>query len=80
MSVSWVVRLVPESLEAGELAGESELVATGERAAFRSTAELVEICRRQLATAGHVVLPDARDAAVIPLQSTHPDRLQGGLS
>ena len=77
MLVSWVVRLVPESLEAGELAGESELVATGERAAFRSTAELVEICRRQLDATGSVTLPDDRDAAVIPLQSTHSDRLQG---
>ena len=76
MLVSWVVRLVPESLEAGELAGESELVATGERAAFRSTAELVEICRRQLAATGQV-LPDGHDATVIPLQSTLPDRLQG---
>ena len=80
MLVSWVVRLVPESLEAGELAGESELVATGERAAFRSTAELIEICRRQLAGPDQVVLPDTRDATVIPLQSTQPDRVQGGLT
>ena len=46
-----VLRLVKSPLRAGQLAGELEWVDTGERLAFRSAEELVQLCQRHLADA-----------------------------
>jgi hypothetical protein len=46
MTVSVLLRLVPESLRAGAIVGEAELVETGERALVRDVAELVEFLKR----------------------------------
>lgn len=45
MIVTLVLRLVEERLAEGELAGEAELVRTGERATVRSAGELAEFAR-----------------------------------
>lgn len=41
MTVSVVLRLAPAALDAGRLAGEAELVATGERRVVRNVEELM---------------------------------------
>ncbi len=46
VTVSVVLRLADAALDAGRLAGEAELVATGERQVVRSAEELVAFVRR----------------------------------
>jgi hypothetical protein len=41
--VSYVIRLVPSSLAAGELVGQAEAVDTGRQSTFRNVEELVRI-------------------------------------
>jgi hypothetical protein len=41
VTISVVLRLAPTALDAGRLAGEAELVATGERTTVRSAEELI---------------------------------------
>ena len=55
MSVSFVLRLVPDELARGELVGQVEDVASGRVALFRGSAELVTFCASGLA-----VLPQSR--------------------
>jgi hypothetical protein len=59
VTVSVVLRLAPAALAAGRLAGEAELVATGERATVRNAEELVRFVARSSATAG-APAPQAR--------------------
>jgi hypothetical protein len=46
MTISIVLRVADAALDAGRLAGEVELVATGERAVVRNADELVAFLRR----------------------------------
>jgi hypothetical protein len=46
MTVSVVLRLTPAALEAGRLAGEVEVVATGERAVVKDAEDLLAFLRR----------------------------------
>jgi hypothetical protein len=46
MSVSVVLRIADAALAAGRLAGEAELVATGERAVVKDADELLAFVRR----------------------------------
>ena len=43
MTVSVVLRLIPDELRSGKIVGEAEVVATGERQIIRSMAELVAL-------------------------------------
>jgi len=45
MTVSVVLRLVEQALASGRLAGEAEVVATGERRSVRDAKELLEFLR-----------------------------------
>jgi hypothetical protein len=45
MTISLVLRVAPEALAAGRLAGEAELVQTGARAVVRDAAELIAFLR-----------------------------------
>jgi hypothetical protein len=45
MTISVVLRLVEQALACGRLAGEAEIVETGERAAVRDADELVQFLR-----------------------------------
>ncbi len=45
MLVSLVLRLVPQSLDGGGLAGDVEDVASGQRQTVRNVDELIEFCR-----------------------------------
>ena len=54
MTIALVLRVAPEALAAGRLAGEAELVETGERAVVRNADELVAFVRG-----------DARDIAEV---------------
>lgn len=60
MLISFVVRLSPGVLTAGDLAGEVEHVPTGERGQFRDAAELTRWCARFVVPAprpdDHVVI------------------------
>jgi hypothetical protein len=47
MTVSVVLRLADAALDAGRLAGEAELVATGERVTVRDAEELLAFVRRE---------------------------------
>jgi hypothetical protein len=51
MTVSVVLRLAPAALDAGRLAGEAEVVATGERATVRDAEELIRFVIRSARTA-----------------------------
>jgi hypothetical protein len=46
MTVSVVLRLIEQALATGRLAGEAELVATGERAVVKDADELLAFVRR----------------------------------
>jgi len=48
MSVSVMLRLASEALAAGRLAGEAELVATGERALVANAEQLIAFVARHL--------------------------------
>ncbi len=61
VTVSVVLRLAPAALAAGRLAGEAELVATGERATVRDAEELVRFVIRSRATG----TPPETDGAVV---------------
>jgi hypothetical protein len=50
MTISVVLRLAPAALGAGRLAGEAELVATGERATVRDADELIRFVIRSVGT------------------------------
>ncbi len=52
MSVSVVLRLVPEALALGRLAGEAELVSSGERVRVGSAEELVRFLATRVDGAG----------------------------
>jgi hypothetical protein len=45
MTIALVLRVAPEALAAGRLAGEAELVGTGARVVVRDAAELVAFAR-----------------------------------
>jgi hypothetical protein len=45
-SVSVILNLSPQALSAGRLAGQAEIVATGERRVVRSVGELLAFLRR----------------------------------
>jgi hypothetical protein len=45
MTISLVLRIAPEALAAGRLAGEAEVVETGERVVVRDADELVAFLR-----------------------------------
>ncbi|HEY1315855.1 MAG TPA: hypothetical protein VGF10_01415 [Gaiella sp.] len=47
MTISVVLRLADAALDAGRLAGEAELVATGERVTVRDADELLAFVRRE---------------------------------
>jgi hypothetical protein len=49
MLVSFVLRLVPEALRAGVLAGQVEVVATGEHRAVHGFDELIAFCKQAAA-------------------------------
>jgi hypothetical protein len=49
MTISLVLRVAPEALAAGRLAGEAEVVETGERTVVRDAEELVAFLRRDAA-------------------------------
>ncbi|HEX5266623.1 MAG TPA: hypothetical protein VFW24_07605 [Acidimicrobiales bacterium] len=50
MLISFVLRLRPDGLAAGEIVGEVEDIESGARHAVRETADLVAFCRRMTAT------------------------------
>jgi hypothetical protein len=58
VTISLVLRLAPEALAAGRLAGEAELVETGERTVIRDAGELVAFLRRDTGDDGE---PSAAD-------------------
>jgi hypothetical protein len=53
MTISVVLRLVDSALDAGRLAGEAELVATGERRVVRNAQELLAFLAGAAAVDGH---------------------------
>jgi hypothetical protein len=48
MAISVIVRAVEQALKSGRLAGEVEIVATGEKTVVSDATELVEFLRRPL--------------------------------
>lgn len=52
MTIAVVLRLVEKALAVGRLAGEAEIVGTGERRTVRDAAELVEFLREPEAGEG----------------------------
>jgi lipase chaperone LimK len=57
MPVSFVLRLVPESLSEGQIVGRIEVVGTGEQASLRNARELIDFLQSQ----GISPAPDNRD-------------------
>jgi hypothetical protein len=47
MTISVVLRLAERALDCGRLAGEAEVVETGERRTVRNAEELIEFLRRR---------------------------------
>lgn len=52
---SFLLRLLSDQLSHGEIVGEVEDVSTGEKHLVRRTADLVEFCRRIVASGAHGV-------------------------
>lgn len=61
MLVSFVLRVRPEMLAAGDLVGEVEEVESGVRYALRSSTELIGLCQRAVGAAG-AAPPDGQRA------------------
>lgn len=64
MLISFVLRLAPVALAAGELAGEVEHVLTGERGQFRDGEELRTWCAQHAPLGPSLPVPAPRPAAV----------------
>lgn len=68
MTITVLLRLVPIALASGQLAGEAEVIGTGERVTVRSTDDLVGFLR-QLTEGAQSPIP-----ATAPPEAEAPDR------